>query len=679
MASKQTLPWLQPPSLALTVSMLIVLAATLAAQARPAGAQAAAPNAQQSLKPEELPDLLEAARVEAQGVLRENLEAAESKSGELWDKAVTDAKGKANTWQEPQKAAFRDQLAKGWLHELDGAISALGSQLGKSRLAIADQAEGGTKLSALYGALHSHEDTVLANLRGWVRSEVPKRLAGTDPSAPNAKATGARTLSTLADDLGNTFAARWSVATNEIVAKYRDAAVQKSPQKTAKGSSTDKATGQTAGTSTGTSSSDDEGKTKNLSAETAALEKRKQRFQTQAEEDYLHDLQKDTGFSRIVRCLYAGSPKKPASLICAPGLLVNAADIAEIVVRGLPTDRDVAVTALASEDQSSIRPKTSLESMEVLAEGSICPRGTSATPSQTKAEAMATVTDPSCDHVVLPTGASDAIFVSVYKNRLISPQYGAFFGKQASARSAFAKLRLPPLDGTGVSFAPTEERHRLNLSILVSGGAAQILVCVAPRGPSSEDKLAPACASIPIGYQRWSVETGGFLAFSKITDEKIIKQPAEDTSKVQILKITDDGNYTQETGLWLSFVPRNYPGYGLGLGIVSDTSRPISVYFGPSLRLRTFGQRGLASLTAGLALRSVDRYPGLGDCLKHRNAVTCGAGFSLSGEPGDSDRVLSLPEQSPLLTASQEYHTGLFVAIQLGFSFGPIPGPPDSE
>ncbi len=679
MSGKQTLPWLRPSTLALTIGMLVVLATAPAARARPAGEQAAKPSAQPSLKPEKLSDLLEDARLDGQGVLRETLETAQSKSGALWDKAVADTIGKDKTWQEPEKAAFRAQLVKSWLHELDGALSALGFRLGRSRLAINDQAAGNT---ALYVALHAHEDSVLASLRGWVGGEVPERLAGVDPSAPGAKATGTKTLSTLANDLGTTFAARWAAATNDIVAKYRDATGDKTAQKMSpKDKAADKAAGEGAGQTTGTQAGMDSGDgkdtMKNLSAEAAVLEARKERFQTQAEEDFLHDLQKDTGFSRIVRCLYTGAAEKPAGLTCAPGLLVNAADIAEIVVRGLPTDREVAVTAVSSEDQASISPGSDLRSMLAVADGSLCPKL-----EMKKAEKkLSSITDPSCDQVSLPAGASDAAFVSVYKNRRVFPKYGSFMGRQGAARPAFAKLRLTPLAATGSGTVAADRRHRLNLSILVSGGASQVLVCVAPRGASDQKALAPACASIPVGYQRWSVETGGFLAFSKITDRKIIKQPAEDPSKVQILKVTDDGSYTQETGLWLSFVPRNYPGYGLGLGVVSDTSRPVSVYFGPSLRLRTFGHRGLASLTGGFALRSVERYPGLDDCLKHRNAVTCGAGFSLSGtsDDPDSDRVLSLPEQSPLLTASQEYRTGWFVAIQLGFSFGPIPGPPDSE
>ncbi len=153
---------------------------------------------------------------------------------------------------------------------------------------------------------------------------------------------------------------------------------------------------------------------------------------------------------------------------------------------------------------------------------------------------------------------------------------------------------------------------------------------------------------------------------------------SEDSSKVQVLKITDDRKYSQETGLWVEFVPQNYQAFGLGLGLVSNSDGPPSIYLGPSLRIRTFGNRGLASFNFGVALRSVDRFDGLEACIKLRDKAHCGDGFSPSGDEGDSDRLLELPHDSPLLTADSENKLGFFVGLQLGFSFGPIPGPAEN-
>jgi hypothetical protein len=623
------------------VTTLVTLGSPPAWAQDSGGAATTSSGSSEPLSAENLPARLEEVRVEAQNELKAELDAVEGKHDTIWEEVKKAHPGTDGSYDDAKKKAFREELAKRWTAELEAVVAALGPALEDGRLATLDRASSAdARVAALNAALREHEKAALADLKTWVKQEVPKRTAAIDPGKADAKAEAGKILGALGDDLATKFAARWSVATNDVVAKYR-----------APGA-----------------------------AERAAeLAKRAERLQKQAEDDYFQELNKATGFSRIVRCLYAVTEGTPPNLTCAPALLVSAADIGEIVVRGFPTEQSVQVTAVASEDQASIRPRKGVEA-DVEARASISAPDTSQTicgvdrAAASSVEDVVDLTNPFCDQVILPPRQGDAVFVSVYKDRRFAPRYGAMFGKQKSARAAFAKLRLPAVAAPGSKgTSDFQERARLNLSILVSGGASQILVCVAP------ETLAPACGSIPVGYERWSVETGGFLAVSDLIDEELVTQPAEDSSKVQVLRITDGSNYAQETGLWVSFVPRNYPGYGLGLGLVSDSDRPLSIYFGPSLRLRTFGHRGLASLNFGIALRSVDGFDGLRGCLKRRDEASCGHGFALSGDEGDSNRVLTLSQTSPLLTAEEEYHTGLFAAIQLGFSFGPIPGPPNGQ
>lgn len=587
------------------ISVIVVLC--LACFVPAVGAQE--PGDPPALSVESLPEALEAMRTGTQGDLRKALEGVETAHDEsLWiavgEKYPAD---EGDAYSDDQKAKFRTALSEAWVQALAKAVQGLKPALDRERLTLLNRTGADdARVGALNVALREHESEVIGALNHWVRDggTVPPRLSEFDPGAESAISQAGAILSSIIDELAAKFAALWAVATSEIVAEYRPPTAD----------------------------------------------------QDQAEDDYYSDLQKDTGFSRTVRCAYTPASEKPASLVCAPGLLVSAADIAEIVVRGLPTDRPYRVVALASEDQAG-----TLDTHHV-------PHAGSAVATACRPRSDGAVIDPFCDQITVPAGYADRVFVSVYKNRRVFPLYGAGVGTDKAARNAFAALRLPP------SPLAERDRRRLNLSILVSGGAAQTLVCVSPE----RGEQGTACASIPIGYQRWSVETGGFLAVSTLTDQQIVTQPdPDDQSKVQVLSVRDDGNYAQETGLWVSFVPRNYPSYGLGVGLVSDSDRPLSIYLGGSLRLRTFGHRGLASLNYGFAMRSIDRFDNFKTCRANPSGATCGNGFALSGNEGDPNRVLTLPETSPLLDAQQDYHTGPFVAIHLGFSFGPIPGPPD--
>ena len=111
-------------------------------------------------------------------------------------------------------------------------------------------------------------------------------------------------------------------------------------------------------------------------------------------------------------------------------------------------------------------------------------------------------------------------------------------------------------------------------------------------------------------------------------------------------KISTD-KYTQETGIFLSVFSRDYPKVGFGLGFHTSSGRALSVYLGPTLRLRGLGEHALVTASAGLATIPVRRFPGI-----------------VTGK--------SYPADSSALDGRVVFRNGGYLLINLGFSFGPL-------
>jgi hypothetical protein len=163
-----------------------------------------------------------------------------------------------------------------------------------------------------------------------------------------------------------------------------------------------------------------------------------------------------------------------------------------------------------------------------------------------------------------------------------------------------------------------------------------------------DDDGQEAVGVVHIGYERWRVEGGGFFALTQLVDEQVVLEAdPEDATKRKVAKIRDSDSWAQETGVFLNFIPRNYEWIGGAIGFTASDNSPPSFYLGPTIRLRTFGDRGLASLFGGAVLRSVRRYPDLKPGVSYL---------------ADDKRLDGLPQMKG----------SWFVGIQLGFSFGPI-------
>ncbi len=326
-----------------------------------------------------------------------------------------------------------------------------------------------------------------------------------------------------------------------------------------------------------------------------------------AERDAFAEFTKADGFARSVDCIWSTATENGAEigkLACKPGLLVSGEQVSEIRISGLPQGA-VSVTAITS-DQYSVRSKDYLSG--------------SCVDNQ----------DLSCDHIDFPTVDPNPIVIAVHTTRALFPTWGRRRGLYLTD----AADALRPLN-----------TKRTKLSLLTGGTAPTINVKV-----KTEDGKE-ASAPVFVGFARWKIESGGFLAVSKLTDDEIVTEPNGTQVKVNQIRRAD--NVAQDSGVFVNFVPQNYQSFGVSLGFATPPSRRMSVYLGPSIRVRTFGDRGLASLATGLTMRSVMRF---------RDAV----------------RGSSYAADSLALHGVEQYRFHWFIGINLGFRIGAF-GPGEDE
>lgn len=324
-----------------------------------------------------------------------------------------------------------------------------------------------------------------------------------------------------------------------------------------------------------------------------------------AEDKAYEELRKTSGFSRVVRCEWTMSNGARGAFRCLPGLRLGGEDQSSIIVSA-PPGASVKRVRVASGEEVRL--------------ADACPSGSVVSGRQKLA----------CDELEFSIGQV-SVLVAVHKNRLFGPSYGRTLGFSLKGPSEL--LRVP---------------GRRELSLVLEGKSPALLVSVELHDGTT------VSSEVVVGYERWGVETGGFLAASSVVDEKLVTKlvsVTEGQTTVTKLEATDfrgASTYSQETGIFANFIPRNYESVGLGLGFsTSEAGRAPSVYFGPTIRLRTFGNRGIASFYGGWVLRSVDRFP----------EVVLGEKYS--------------PEAAAI-KAEKDQRIGRFIGIQLGFSFGPV-------
>lgn len=320
-------------------------------------------------------------------------------------------------------------------------------------------------------------------------------------------------------------------------------------------------------------------------------------------------------FERVVRCTFT---EKTGTLVCDRALAVSAAEISTIEISGLPHGRRVTVSARAAKDAPS--------------------------------QEMNGKVDPESDFVVLMPGQADKVSIDVHLRRAFNATYKEGFKhskepENEDERIRAAKSLREAREGLGLP--------RRSLVLIVSGRAPQIIVQVKVGEGTRTGELVTA--SLELGYARWGVDTGGFFAVATLSDEQLETEPTGSTDEPNMVTIKRRGggsDLSEDTGIFLNLVPKNYPIFGLGIGFSANKDQPNTFYFGPSVRLLSFRNRGVASFSLGGTVRSVKRFPGL-------------------------DEGMKVSASDPRLEGKNQLKVAPYIIIQLGFSFGRIPGASD--
>lgn len=323
------------------------------------------------------------------------------------------------------------------------------------------------------------------------------------------------------------------------------------------------------------------------------------------------------GVTGVVTCTWKDKTgNDPSKLTCGKKLLVSGDKVGVINVIGLPVDKKVRVWANAIDDKS---------------------QGT---------ENDFTYDCTDADH-------RPSLVVEVHKSRALVPTYGGVFGFRSNANAMREKEKKDDrADSKRAGKADSKEagkddsiKKRLSL---VLGSSAQEIEMGVEVGEKNQSGFQAVSDQIEVVYERWGFETGGFVAISNLVDSELVTMadPA-DKSKLQVVKSRKTDRSSQETGIFLSLIPRNYPFLGLGLGLATSSGRNSSIYLGPSIRFLGLGNRGLASFSAGVVDRQVKVFPD-----------------AVSGQ--------SYAQDSTVLKGSFESRLGGYFLINLGFTFGQI-------
>lgn len=361
------------------------------------------------------------------------------------------------------------------------------------------------------------------------------------------------------------------------------------------------------------------------------------------------DLTKEDGFSRIVRCQWLRTPGQADRLECKPGIRLSGQDAASIQLlppKGEESFRLAWVQATTAEESARIDQKAM-----------VCPGFKGPDPRKLTCDELcfAPTGDGRICVGVHPRPVQTAT-IDVHVPRWVDTSYGC---GRSSAECAFKRLRggAPTASANpGGTDGDRTTFRREKLSLLLHGKTPYILV------HAMDDRGRLASGYILVGYERWRVETGGFLAVSPLVDEELVQLVPDAEGQVTIGETTqtvgegqvaivkrETDRLSQETGIFVNFIPRNYETLGIGFGLATHDGGAPSIYLGPVLRLRSFGDHGLAAFTGGVLLREVQRFPDL--------------------ESG------VFQSDSPFLAPSTRYDYDWFFGIQLGFSFGSISVP----
>jgi hypothetical protein len=153
--------------------------------------------------------------------------------------------------------------------------------------------------------------------------------------------------------------------------------------------------------------------------------------------------------------------------------------------------------------------------------------------------------------------------------------------------------------------------------------------------------------SVPIRYQRFWMDAGGFFVFAKVKDEFLVKETQADPTMTKVVSIKNNQSIRPATGIVVNVHPGNYPIYAFQFGLATAENRLPSYYLGFALRARELGRRSLASVGFGIALQQEDYFP-----------------FVKENDIRKLD--------DPMLTVTRKYGFQPYFSLAFGFSFGGV-------
>ena len=161
--------------------------------------------------------------------------------------------------------------------------------------------------------------------------------------------------------------------------------------------------------------------------------------------------------------------------------------------------------------------------------------------------------------------------------------------------------------------------------------------------------------AIPVVYQRFWLDAGGFFVFTRRSDESIVTETIPGTTgtppapeRQKYWRSTTPSRSSPGTGIVINIHPGNFPVLAFQFGIAANQTRLPSYYLGLGIRAREIGKRGLATIGIGAAMQQEQRFPHL-----------------VNGS--------EVPSTDNRLKPVNKYGVSFpYISLSLGFSFGGV-------
>jgi hypothetical protein len=161
--------------------------------------------------------------------------------------------------------------------------------------------------------------------------------------------------------------------------------------------------------------------------------------------------------------------------------------------------------------------------------------------------------------------------------------------------------------------------------------------------------------SIPVVYQRFWLDAGGFFVFTRRTDQSIVTSTVlnpdntpSTPERQKVLAINRQTSFEPSTGIVINVHQGDFPILAYQFGISANQSRLPSYYLGIGIRAREIGKRGLATIGIGAAMQQETRFP----LLENGSEI-----------PSTDDRLKPVNKYGV---------TFPYISLSLGFSFGGV-------